>query len=67
MLTRIKDYWCDGKPEEADLIDAMIFARDWRCIVRIHWRDKHYGNMSINVKQDSKLTDLKTKICKKYI
>lgn len=67
MLTRIKDYRCDRKPEEQDLIDAMIFARDWKCIVRIHWHDKHYGKMSINVTAESKLTELKQKVCKKYI
>lgn len=67
MLTRIKDYLCDRKPEEQDLIDAIIFARDWKCIVRIHWIDKHYGHLSINVTADTSLTECKRKVCKKYI
>lgn len=67
MLTEIKHYMCDRKPEESDLIDAIIFARDWKCIVRISWVDKHYGSLSININKDTSLTEAKRKVFKKYI
>ena len=67
MLTEIKHYFCDRKPEDSDLIDAIRFAKDWKCIVRINWNDNPYGRMSINVTANDSLTEVKRKICKKYI
>lgn len=67
MLTRIKDYWCDHKPEESDLIDAIVFARDWKCIIRVHWNDKQYGHLHINITPTMTLTECKRKIFRKYI
>jgi hypothetical protein len=67
MLTEIKQYMCDRKPEEQDLIDAIIFARDWKCIVRINWSDRPYGPMHVNITPETSLTEAKRKVCKRYL
>lgn len=67
MLTEIKHYLCDRRPTEQDLIDAMIIARDYKCIVRLHWMDAQYGSLSISITADTSLTEAKRKVFKKYI
>lgn len=67
MLTEIKHYMCDRKPEDQDLIDAMIIARDKKCIVRIMWNERGYGQLHININENTSLTEAKRKVWKKYI